>query len=220
MKTQTFFLLIIFFICGCSANNMVVGPEPDISINSEPTLEEKKKEMIMAFNHLVTENYMAFLEERKITPAIGNFGWSEIKLYWKEVPELNKLRNDFEVSDTNFVEFINEKDERIKASLDNAKLQGLTKEEWALLKKVVYSSVRAEFPEEYDFFVNERASKLRTCNIKTLEYIINDYEQNEKLFPISWIPAKHMKQIVNEEFIQNFSMEAEGIKLGLQKIEQ
>ena len=220
MKSQTFLVLIFFLIYGCSANHMILSPESDISINSEPTLKDKKKEMIMAFNHLVAEEYLTFLEERKITPAIGNFGWSEIKIYWKEVPELNKLRNDFEVSDSNFIEFINQKDERIKASMENAKFQGLTKEEWALLKKVVYSSVRAEFPEEYNFFLNERASKLKICNIKTLEYIINDYEQNEKLFPISWIPVEHMKQIVNEEFIQNFSMEADGIKLILQKIEQ
>ncbi len=224
MKLQTLLLsvIILMFLYGCSVNKTITEPNSSRIFLSEEEIKARNQEVLILSSHLIAEEYLAYINDEQVTVELGYFGWLEVEKYWSVVSELDSVRKEFEIANQFFLDFINSKDEGIKTAIENSKERGrgMSKEEWSNTKSVVYGRVQREYPEAYHKFLNIRQDKLRICNYKTLEYIVKDYDQKGKIFPIDWIPDSHMKIIINEEFIQKLNAGLEGVsheKVGIYK---
>lgn len=78
-------LAIAVVVGVCSA---VLAVEVD-----EQQLKESKESIKVA------RNYLKQCRADDRTVSVGNLGWDEVREYWKKVPELQKLRDDFEKAD-------------------------------------------------------------------------------------------------------------------------
>lgn len=211
MKCSNLLFLVVLLFYSCAINETIIQPESEVSAYSEVELEQMKEKMILEFHNSVAEEYLKYLDKNKLMLAIGNFGWTEVRKCWAEVSEVKRYRTEFEVADKNFMDFICSKDERMKIAIDKWQSRTLENGEWSETKSVVYSEVRKNYPEEYRSYLNNRQEKLRTCNYRTLEYIVDDYYKQGKLFPIAWISVYHLKNLLSEEFLQSFNAQYNGI---------
>lgn len=169
--------------------------------------------LLKEINVRIVRQYLLYADDHNITIPIGYYGWPEIERVWNEVPEIGRYRSEFEIADQNFIEFISEKDERMKEAREKWKNRTLESGEWSRVKAVTYRDVQAKYPKEYDHYFNERQEKLALCDNKTIEYLLNESISNDQLMAIDWIPGNHMRNILTEDFIQSLREDLDGFSV-------
>jgi len=172
------FLLVLFsFLLGCSTVEPIT-PEERVRIE----------------NDAVARRYLKRCQENEYTVSLGNFGWSEVREYWAKVPELQAARDQFE-KDGDVLRDVLMKDEEYKNAMDtyHDASPEERKEASAALRKTkhaVFDRLKEE-SEEYRVARKKRDFSLYESNIKTLEYIIDDYKARGEIFPVEWIQKAH-----------------------------
>ena len=135
--------------------------------------------------------YLNYCRAKKVKVSLGKFGWIEVKDYWSRVPELQHLRDEFDKADDEVMEILMQ-DTEFQQTMEDYNSPGggnhRTKElKLASTKRKVYERLETE-SEMYRRAREKRDEALFTCNIRTLEYIMDDYEAQGKEFPVDWIP--------------------------------
>jgi len=162
-----------------------------------------------------TNTAQKYLEECKYSdnpPALGNIiGWPEVRQYWESVPELKESRSKFKEADQELWNILMSDDEfrlAYQKSRD-ASTETEREESSAQFREVqgrVYTRMQGE-SHEYQRAREKRDEALLASNIRTLEYIINDYEKQGKEFPVErlaeasnnnkWMPSDKFMDFVS-----------------------
>lgn len=136
-------------------------------------------------------------------PSLGFFGWPEVEEYWEKVPELQALRDAFEKADQALDNELM-KDAEYRTAYDKLHDSNGDQANWSEFNKVD-ASVRSRLMEDekYRQIRNATYETLFASNIRTLEYIINDYEKQGKEFPVDWIAeaSKNNKWMPGDKFM-------------------
>ena len=128
-------------------------------------------------------------EKEEITPPVGFIGSAELRRYWENVPELKVLRQQFIRDDDAFGEVLKTDDGYRKAREAYDRTSGASQDR-ALKKLYAAKNTachRLKDTNAYIEAMNQREESLRTCNIETIRYIIQDYEKRGKTISIDWI---------------------------------
>jgi hypothetical protein len=140
-------------------------------------------------NYKIAREYLEECENNKTIPAVGSLGSKVVQKYWDTVPELKALREQFIIDNDAFTLELKKDDDYRKAyeayesstgSEQNRALRELSK-----AKGNAYSRLGND--KDFKKALAKRQKSLSICNIKTLEYIISDYEKKNQPFPIDWI---------------------------------
>jgi hypothetical protein len=140
-------------------------------------------------NYKVAREYLAECEDSNTVPPVGFLGSKVVQKYWDNIPELKKVREQFIQDDEAFGEEL-KKDEEYSEAYENyekstGSSQSRALKELSKAKGHAYSRLGND--TGFKKALSQRQKSLSICNIKTLEYIISDYEKKNQPFPIDWI---------------------------------
>lgn len=200
----TALIFLIFLSCSVSDSTLQIDQE------TSPTYS---LELLKKINQKIARKYLEYTEEKKISIPVGYYGWKDIRSTWNNVPEIGQYRMEFEKADKEFLDFLCLRDERMKDAIEKWKNGTLEKGEWSKTKSIVYPSVRSKYPEDYKRYMSAREEKLRLCNYKTIEFLLDRSLLEDWLFPIDWIPQNQMSSVLSDEFIQSLNDELEGFSV-------
>jgi len=136
--------------------------------------------------------YLNEYKASKTVPSLGTFGWKEVDEYWAKVPELQALRDDFEKADDILKNELMKEDEFRVAYYDFMSDTSKSVEEHKATREVYNQAKRNVYPrlmknQDFRLIKENRDNSLFISNIRTLEYIISDYEKRGKEFPVDWM---------------------------------
>jgi len=141
-------------------------------------------------NYRIAEAFLKKCKKNETIVSLGKFGWGEVEVYWSKVPELQKLRDDFEKADDELRDVLMQ-DEEYRLAREG--LNAATGEDFEAKSKElrqtrlkVYRRLRRD-SKPYRKAREKRDNALFISNIETLEYIINDYKKQGREFPVDWI---------------------------------
>ena len=140
-------------------------------------------------SYKTAREHLAMCEENNVTPPVGFLGAQVVQVYWESVPELKKLRETFIADDEAFNKEL-KKDDDYKEAYERYEKSSGSKQKKALrdLSKATDDAyARLGRKSSFKKALSKRQESLRACNIRTLEYIIDDYEKRGKPFPVDWI---------------------------------
>lgn len=104
-------ILFIVFFAQCSTGEYV--KQDDLEHSTEYQLS-----LLKEINVKIVRQYLLYADDNDILIPVGYYGWPKIREVWKEVPEIAILREEFEIADNGFLEFISEKDDRMKEAIE------------------------------------------------------------------------------------------------------
>lgn len=121
---------------------------------------------------------------------LGKLGWDVVHDYWRTVPELHELRIQFEKADSAVMDLLRQDPELRTAGEKFETTEGPEREKMARNLAGIQDRVVARLLEESETFREagrRREKSLFSCNIQTMEYIINDYEKRGVPLPGDWM---------------------------------
>ncbi|RKX43082.1 MAG: hypothetical protein DRP64_08730, partial [Verrucomicrobia bacterium] len=143
-------------------------------------------------NVQIAKTYLEFCRETKDSPGI--YALHDALTYQKNVPELRALQELSKIRDDAITEIL-KKDDAFKKALAQY-VDSPTRD----TEKKLYqakNNAREHFKNNKDYLAArmKSAESVLIRNTRLLEYIINDYEKQNKLFPIDWIEkdARYMR---------------------------
>jgi len=212
MKKNLLRILLVLIICSCSTTKSATNSQVNYSKFTNEELDAKIKSLKKKQNNLIAQKYLKLSKQRNSMIPLGLYGWKEVKEYWNLVPELKAYRDDFEASDERLKNFLIDNDDRYPQAIESYKQKEISAKEFKYIKKSVFKKMKEYHPNKYKKLRNDRDNLLKTSNLKTLEYIISDHQQKEKIFPVAWIPGKTLSQIKKNKAIKDISEEIRIIK--------
>uniref|UniRef100_UPI003217471F hypothetical protein n=1 Tax=uncultured Draconibacterium sp. TaxID=1573823 RepID=UPI003217471F len=170
---------------------------------SENELKAEMNEYTIKYNHLVVSGYLGIIEQTGEIPRLGYLDWKHVQTYWDSIPDLKKLRDDFEDASDVWINFKIEHDEDYKHASNLFDNNKITQKEFFFRTSETDKKLFKKYPKEYRKVKGYQANKLGVSNRITLKYMIEDYDSKGKLFPIKWIPESYIMEIKKDSIIQN-----------------
>ena len=206
MKQSILTLIIILLILGgCKTNKQLTQKPLGPLKPSKTEIDADLKKLNIEYNHLVVSKYLETIEQTGEIPRLGYLDWKHVQTYWDSIPDLNRLRDDFENASVDWVKYKKEHDEDYKQASNLFENKKITQKEFLFRTSNTDSNLTKKYPLEYYNVKAYQAGKLGVSNRITLKYMINDYDSKGKLFPIDWIPKNHLIKIENDSNIQKIS---------------
>ncbi|MDX8341106.1 hypothetical protein SLH46_18045 [Draconibacterium sp. IB214405] len=199
------FTLLVFG--GCKTKESITQKTISSPELSADEINTNLKQLTIEYNHLVVSKYLEVIEQTGEIPRLGYLDWDHVQTYWDSIPDLNRLRDDFENASVDWVNFKKEHDDNYKQALSLYENDKIKQKEFLFRTSNTDQSLTKKYPSEYRTVKGYQAGKLGISNRITLKYMIDDYDSKGKLFPISWIPQKHLYEIENDSTIQKISNE-------------
>lgn len=200
-------LIVLILFSSCIGTKQTTFTDTDYSSLSIYELKHKKENLTILLNHEIALKYIEYHKrERKAIP-IGKFGFKEVRLYWQTIPELKKYRSQFEDANDKLREFIVSKYYSYEIASNKLKNKEISLKEYNAIKCDVFQKLTKNYPNEYLPLREDRDDKLQQCNIKTLEYILDDYNKKMRLFPVDWIDENELDMIKSTRYIKDISSE-------------
>lgn len=131
------------------------------------------------------KRYLSKCKNNDTIISIGKLGFTEVRCYWETIPELKKVRADFEAADEKLGDVLKQDPEYAEA-LKNYDRLGQTPQQrnadWNQAKSSVFQRLAND--SNYKRARKKRDKALFECNTETFKYILNDYKKQGKVFPI------------------------------------
>ncbi len=210
MKNSIVITLLFFALIGCSVNNKITSI--NYSQLSLFELNQKYDNLIRMYNNKVSILYSKYLIAENKTPALGKFGWDEVREYWANIPKLGDLREEFERAEGEYMAFKMKNDNNFKVAYKLYEKKEISQKFFYKRTKYTTEKVRAINPKEYERLRKNYTNTLGISNRETFKYIISDYNEKEKTISIDWIPVKNIEKINNNILIKKYLLELDNIQ--------
>ena len=107
-------ILALLILGGCKTNKPITQKPLDSLKPSESEIEADLKKLNIEYNHLVVSKYLETIEQTGEIPRLGYLDWKHVQTYWDSIPDLNRLRDDFENASVDWENYKREHDEDYK----------------------------------------------------------------------------------------------------------
>lgn len=198
-------ILALLILGGCKTNKPITQKPLDSSKPSESEIEADLKKLNIEYNHLVVSKYLETIEQTGEIPRLGYLDWKHVQTYWDSIPDLNRLRDDFENASVDWENYKREHDEDYKQASNLFENNKISQKEFMFRTSNTDKNLTKKYPSEYRTAIAYQSGKLGISSRITLKYMIEDYDSKGKLFPIDWIPKNHLTRIKKDSNIQNIS---------------
>ena len=181
---------LYLFICtisllGCSIQN-------DVS-----RIDAKKKVILKTKNHIIAKEFVYYCYRYGLPPPIHLFKEKNIDEYWKKMPELKLLREEYlELKNTYNEILTNDEAYRLAYVKWLSTPSDRSRYAQLYLNKSYETTTNRLLRSNQEFkkiSIELKQAKL-DYNILTLEQIIEEYKKNDEIFPVEWIPKAQLKK--------------------------
>ncbi len=162
-------------------------------------------------SYLKMKSYLENGRKGKSVAAIYKMKLPEVTENWKNNPEFSNYYLEYNKASEAFKEYRNN-NSGFLANYELYKNKELTKEEYLESNRKIFEKLKELNPEKYKELSDRSSEKSRALWVKTGEFYLKKYMDNDELFPSQGIEDKYISSFIGSRFYKVLSKELEHIE--------
>jgi hypothetical protein len=179
----------------------------DYSKFTEDELYEKQEALSLELNHLIFKNYITYAETKKPNFPVKEMKTSEIDSLWKNFPELIYYNTRYKLSNEDWYKFKVDNSPDYKENLRLYHKKEITLDEYYKRHRGMVLRLKEKYPEEHERLAGNAVAHSKDLWIATLKYLLEDYKNKEKKYPLTWITEEQLSFLKNTRLCKRINEE-------------